>query len=220
MTVEAGAFWDSLHAQERFRPVYPNENVVRFLAARAGEGGTTRRALDIGVGAGRHSLLLSRFGYEVDGVDVSAQGLRHAQDMITRDGGQARMHTASMDALPFAEATFDIAVSFGVFYYGTADDGRAAIGELHRVLKPGGEAFVVVRSTDDYRCGKGDQIGANTYRLTIADTNETGTVQHFLAQDDVPDAYSGFAELSFELAEMTFAARTKRNSDWLITVRK
>lgn len=219
MTNEAAGFWDSLHAQERFRPVYPNENVVRFLAARATER-SGARALDIGVGGGRHTLLLSRLGYDVDGVDISAEGLRHAEDVITRSGGRARLQTASMHALPFPDATFEIAVSFGVFYYGTAAEGRAAVAELHRVLTPGGEAFLVIRSTDDYRCAKGHSLGDHTYRLTITDTNEAGTVQHFLSEDDVRDVYSGFAELSFELAETTFAARARRNSDWLITVRK
>lgn len=219
MTVEAGAFWDSLHAQERFRPVYPNENVVRFLAARAQER-PGARALDIGVGGGRHTLLLCRLGYDVDGVDISAEGLRHAGEVITRSGASARLQTASMSALPFPDATFEIAVSFGVFYYGTAEEGRAAVAELHRVLVPGGEALVVVRSTADYRRAKGESLGENTYRLTVTDTNEAGTVMHFLSADDVPDVYANFAEMSFELAETTFARRTRRNSDWLITVRK
>ncbi len=219
MTVKAAAFWDSLHAQERFRPGYPNENVVRFLAPRA-QASAGGRALDIGVGGGRHSLLLSDLGYDVDGVDISAEGLRHAEEVIARGGGRARLQTASMNALPFPDATFEIAVSFGVFYYGSRAEGRAAIAELHRVLALGGEAFVVVRSTDDYRCAKGVNLGDNAYRLTITDTNEVGTVQHFLSEDDVRDDYSGFAELSFELAETTFAARSRRNSDWLITVRK
>jgi ubiquinone/menaquinone biosynthesis C-methylase UbiE len=219
MTVAAAAFWDSLHAQERFRPVYPNEDVVRFLAARARER-PGARALDIGVGGGRHTLLLSSLGYDVDGVDISSEGLRHAEDVITRGGGRARLQTASMNALPYADATFDIAVSFAVFYYGTAEEGRAAVSELHRVLTPGGEAFVVLRSTDDYRCAKGDALGENTYCLTITETNEPGTVQHFLSEADVEDVYGGFAELGFELAERTLAHRTRRDSDWLITVRK
>lgn len=219
MTNEAAAFWDSVHAQERFRPVYPNENVVRFLAARAKEraGG---RALDIGVGGGRHSLLLCNLGFDVDGVDISAEGLRHARDVIAAAAQRARLQEAPMHALPVEDGTFDIVVSFGVFYYGTAADGRAAVAELHRVLKPGAEAFVVTRGTTDYRCGQGEALGDNAYRLTIGDTNEAGTVQHFLSEADVEDVYSGFAGLSFELAERTFSQRTRRDSDWLITVRK
>ena len=79
-----------------------------------------------------------------------------------------------------------------------------------------------MRTTDDYplrprRCDSAD----NTYRLTIDDTNEAGTVQHFLVRGGrARTSTGGFSELCFELAERTFAQRTRRDSDWLITVRK
>ena len=78
----------------------------------------------------------------------------------------------------------------------------------------------MVRTSADFRCGHGDAIGGNAYRLTIDDTNEAGTVQHFLSEAEVEDVYGRFSELSFDLAERTFAQRTRRDSDWLITVRK
>jgi SAM-dependent methyltransferase len=221
MTQAAAAFWDSLHEQARFRPAYPNEHVVRFLAGQTAAGSPEgRRALDIGVGGGRHAILLAAFGYEVDGVDISAEGLRHARAVMARNGAAARLQEAPMDALPFPDESFDVAISFGVFYYGTADAGRVAIGELHRVLKPGAHAFVVMRTTRDFRYGKGDDLGGDAFRLLIDDTNENGTVQHFLSAEGVQAAFAGYSQLGFELTETTFADRTGCDSDWLITVRK
>ena len=219
-TPESSAVWDSLHAQERFRPRYPNEDVVRFLARRGGHQTTRPRALEIGVGAGRHCILLSSFGYDLDGVDISSEGLRHARELIEQSGETAQLQQASMSSLPFEDRTFDLALSIHVFYYGTAEQGRAAVAELLRVLKPGADAFVIVRSTRDYRCGRGTALGEETYCLEADDTNERGTVQHFLSEEAVEARFADFSEVHFELAETTFYERRARNSDWLISLRK
>ncbi|MGO9903232.1 MAG: class I SAM-dependent methyltransferase [Solirubrobacteraceae bacterium] len=221
MAPDAAGFWDSLHEQARFRPSYPSEHVVRFLARRACVHLPWRqRALDIGVGGGRHTILLAKFGYAVDGVDISAEGIRQTQNVLAEDGVSAELRQASMGLLPFAPDTFDVVLSVGVFYYGTAAEGQAAIDEVRRVLKPNGEALVVMRTARDVRRGRGEALGDEAYRLLTHDTNEYGTIQHFLTEQAVRDAFAGFSELQFELTETTFANRTARNSDWLISVRK
>ena len=53
-------FWDALHQHQRFRPQYPNENVVRFLMVhfkQALQGRKILKALDIGVGGGRQAAV-------------------------------------------------------------------------------------------------------------------------------------------------------------------
>jgi ubiquinone/menaquinone biosynthesis C-methylase UbiE len=125
-----------------------------------------------------------------------------------------------MTSLPFAEASFHAVVSYGSFYYGTAQVMQQAIVEAHRVLAPGGKSFVVLRSTDDYRYGKGRELGPNTYELDIPETNELGTIQHFLAAEDVPEYFTLFSNVSFEKTEWTTCGRTRLNSDWLITAKK
>jgi SAM-dependent methyltransferase len=131
--------WDGLHASERFRPIYPSEAVVRFLMgrfrARLQDGGRLS-ALDIGVGGGRHTRLLCELGFETFGIDVSAEGLKQTEAMLARQGLHATLRRAQMTALPFESDSFDAAISYGVFYYGTAEDLRTAIEELHRVPCP------------------------------------------------------------------------------------
>jgi ubiquinone/menaquinone biosynthesis C-methylase UbiE len=192
---------------------------VRFVRGLPDEAASIR-ALDIGCGGGRHTLLLAREGYEVDAVDISEEGLRHTAAALTAAGVRASLVAASMTELPFGDGTFDVAVSYGVFYYGTLSDGCAAVDELWRVLRPGGRAFAVVRTDRDYRAGKGVQVERGTYRLEVTDTNEFGTVQHFLSEDDVQAVYGAFSSLAFELSETTFADRSKTNSDWLVSVIK
>ncbi|HZW30748.1 MAG TPA: class I SAM-dependent methyltransferase [Isosphaeraceae bacterium] len=215
--------WDGLHVLERFRPIYPSEAVVRFLLSGFRERlqqGPRLSALDIGVGGGRHTRLLCELGFDTSGVDISAEGLKQTEDLLARLGFQATLKSAAMTELPFESNSFDVVISYGVFYYGTAADMRRAIAEVHRVLKAGGRAFVVVRTTDDFRHGKGQLLEEDTYLLTISETNEEGTVQHFLSEPALRAAFAAFAGLEFEKMEVSFAARTAKNSDWLISVVK
>jgi SAM-dependent methyltransferase len=219
-TEDSAAHWDGLHADPRFRPVYASEHVVRFLVrARAPFPKQSQLLfLDIGAGAGRHLRLAAEFGFVPFGVDISLAGLVHARERLCESPHFLAL--ASMTDLPFANNSFHVALSYGSFYYGSAAEMRSAIAEAHRVLISGGMAFVVLRSTDDYRYGKGSELEPRTFRMGIAETNELGTVQHFLRGSDVQDYFSAFARVEFEKTETTFGGRTRINSDWLITAIK
>lgn len=219
---DSSSHWDQLHENPRFRPIYPNDHVVRFLMANRElpEKHHPARFLDIGLGVGRHTKLAAEFGFRAFGVDISFVGLQHARERLLAAGLQASLSQASMLALPYIDCSFAALLSYGVFYYGTANEMRQAIAEVHRILVPGGKALVVLRTTDDYRFGKGVRLGRNTFQLTIAETNELHSTQHFLAADDVPVYFARFAYMGFEKTETTFGNRSGINSDWLITVEK
>ena len=91
-------------------------------------------ALDAGVGAGRYTDVMSRWGADVVGVDLS-----FAVEAAQRNFGQrANVWIAQADigALPFRPATFDIIFSIGVLHH--TPDTRAYFEKLVRLLKPGG----------------------------------------------------------------------------------
>lgn len=191
------------------------------MARRApAENGGNLRLLDIGTGAGRHMRLAAELGFEPYGIDVSWTGLRHSRERLRASNHAASVAQASMLALPFADCTFGLAVSFGAFYYGTAGEMQQGIAEAWRVLAPKGSLFAVLRTTDDYRYGKGQPVALNTYRLEIFDTNEYNTVQHFLGAEDVNRYFQSFSSVSFEKTETTSSNRTRVDSDWLITAEK
>ena len=165
-------------------------------------------------------LLAAELGFSAFGIDISFTGLSHARERLHQNNLIASVAIASMAMLPFAEASFHAVVSYGSFYYGSAQVMQQAIAEAHRVLAPGGKSFVVLRSTDDYRYGKGRELGPNTFELDISETNELGTTQHFLGAEDIPEYFTLFSKVSFEKAEWTTCGRTRLNSDWLITAEK
>jgi ubiquinone/menaquinone biosynthesis C-methylase UbiE len=162
----------------------------------------------------------TELGFSVFGIDISFTGLRHARERLLQTGLPFGLALASMHQLPFADDSFDAILSYGAFCYGLAQDMRQAIVESFRVLRRPGRLFVVLRSTDDYRYGKGRALEGRTFELNIAETNELGTIQHFLREQDITDYFSRFSQIRFEKSESTFGGRTRLNSDWVITAEK
>ena len=87
------------------------------------------RLLDVGCGGGAHALAFAERSWTVTGVDVSRAQL----DLAHARGVEAV--EADATALPFANETFDAAVS--MFTHTDMDDFAGAIGEIARVLRPG-----------------------------------------------------------------------------------
>jgi SAM-dependent methyltransferase len=97
------------------------------------------RVLDCPCGQGRHAHLLAEAGYDVDGVDYSADLLKVAKKRGT--GRNLRYTKADMRRLPGRwtgrfDAVVNLFTSFG-FFAEPADDARV-IAEFARVLQPGG----------------------------------------------------------------------------------
>ena len=93
--------------------------------------------LDLCCGAGRHMAAVRSLGFDVVGADLSPELLALAR---TRPGLAGRLVRADIRSLPFADATFDVAVnlftSFG--YFDDDEQNTAAFGEMARLLAPGG----------------------------------------------------------------------------------
>jgi SAM-dependent methyltransferase len=207
--MSATGSWEELHRVERFRPRYPSEPVVRFLVRRLGE--RRGRVLDLGCGAGRHTLLARQLGHDAVGSDLSITGLRHVES--PRVG-------SAMQALPFATGSFDAVIAFGVLYYNDAAGVRDTVAEMLRVLRPGGWALVVTRTPRDGRFGRGEEVEPMTWRATDDETSERGMLLHFLDRATIDSLFAAFSEVTVDVWEWTAGGGRFRNSDWVIEARK
>lgn len=94
--------------------------------------------LDVGCGTGVDLVRFAQGGAQVVGVDIADSAIALARTNIALRGLEARLAVADGERLPFRDAKFDYVFAHGVAQYTT--DGPRLVGEVHRVLKPGGEA--------------------------------------------------------------------------------
>ncbi|MFT7600886.1 MAG: SAM-dependent methyltransferase [Acidimicrobiales bacterium] len=132
----AGGHWDDPTLtdwwQREFTDGVDPEYTDQILPLIAGELQGADRVLDVGAGEGQVARVLAEAGSTVVGVDPFPAQITEA----ARRGGNPLYGLAEAAALPFADAAFDAAVACLVFEH--IDDVDAAIGEVARILKPGG----------------------------------------------------------------------------------
>jgi ubiquinone/menaquinone biosynthesis C-methylase UbiE len=108
------------------------EELCEALDVRAGQ-----KVLDVAAGNGNVSLAAARRWCEVVATDYVPALLERARERADAERCSIEFREADAEALPFADASFDVVVStFGVMF--TPDQDRAA-AELVRVCRRGGK---------------------------------------------------------------------------------
>ena len=95
-----------------------------------------RDVLDIGCSAGYMMQAARELGMRGTGLDCSAFAVG-----LCRERG-LRACQGSIEAMPFADASFDIVTAKHTLEH--MRDPKAALAEVRRVLRPGGVAFIIV----------------------------------------------------------------------------
>jgi SAM-dependent methyltransferase len=114
---------------------------IRETAMSRLEIGSGSAILDAGCGLGEVAIELSRRvapGGWVAGIDASEAMIERARAAAGSEGIRVDFSVGSITALPFPDATFDVARSERVFQHLDATEREAAAAELLRVVKPGG----------------------------------------------------------------------------------
>src|ERR1044072_5169960 len=120
----------------------PVAEVARAMTMLKPEGG--ERVLDLACGIGRHAMELRRRGFEVVGIDISAELLEIAERDAAEQGLEVAFVEADLRLLDY-EDEFDIVLSLNdgaVGYFETDEENFRTFEVVSRALRPGGGHLV------------------------------------------------------------------------------
>jgi SAM-dependent methyltransferase len=120
------------------------------------------RILDIGTSTGTNLRMLRDLGFSrYEGLDMSDEAVRWGADK-----GYGKVTRGDACALPFPNANFDLVLATDIIEH--VDDDVLALGEMRRVLKPGGRVLVTVPAFP-ILWGLQDEIGHHKRRYRMAE---------------------------------------------------
>lgn len=135
---------------ERMLDAFGNIDVYLFDQLLRGRITPSMRVLDAGCGGGRNAKYLMRNGADVFGVDRDPESIRQVRTLaaeVAPDLSGDNFQVADLADLPFEGGQFDAVLCNAVLHF--ADDEphfEAMIGEMWRVLAPGGVFFARLAS--------------------------------------------------------------------------
>ena len=100
------------------------------------------RLLEVGCGMGTDLLQFSRGGARCVGVDLTPRSIEITQHRFKLYGANGAFMISDAENLPFRDESFEVVYSNGVLHH--TPDTEGAIREVHRVLRPGGVAKVML----------------------------------------------------------------------------
>ena len=114
------------------------------------------RVLEIGCGLGTDGVRFAKAGADYTGIDLTDAAIELARKRFELSGLRGELRVSDAENLDFADESFDLVYSHGVLHH-TPDIARA-VSEIHRVLKPGGRAIVMLYHRDSYNYRVGIRI--------------------------------------------------------------
>jgi SAM-dependent methyltransferase len=119
------------------------------------------KILDVGCGTGEHTILLTRLGYDVVGIDFAPEAVEQARRNAEVNGVAARFEVADATTLP-DQPQYDTIVDSALFHIFDDTDRPRYVASLHNACRPGGVVHVLALS--DAGRGFGPQVSGETIR--------------------------------------------------------
>jgi len=117
--------------------------------------------LEVGCGLGTDGAQFAKAGARYTGIDLTDAAVELAKRRFELFDLPGTFRVADAERLDFPDNSFDLVYSHGVLHH--TPDTPTAVREIHRVLRPGGKAVVMLYHRDSYN-----------YRVNISMLRRTG----------------------------------------------
>jgi SAM-dependent methyltransferase len=179
-----------------------------------------KKVLEIGLGYGTLGQLLASRGADYYGVDIAPGPVAMMEERLRRIGKDldGRVLQASALELPFTEGMFDYVYTIGCLHH--TGDLPTSVSEVHRVLRPGGTAVVMLYNAHSFRqlvhvsrmrWRRGDAATHEQQVRALYDTNAAGEAAphtDYVSRRDARRLFRRFANVKID----------SRNFDSLVVI--
>lgn len=142
MDIKGKRDWDKLYGDESPENMpwflegidHDLEEAISTLYLKSG------KALDIGTGPGTQAIALSKLGFSVTAIDISANAVLKARQRAKAQGSDIEFMEcdAVKDCAPLQGAKFDFAFDRGCFHVLEPDERQAYVANIGALIKPNG----------------------------------------------------------------------------------
>lgn len=134
--------WNRISDNYQRKMKIPTDDVYwgKFVAAESQLGilGSVKgkKILEIGCGGAQSSIVLSKWGAEAYGLDLSRKQIFYGRQLARNEEAKVNLIVGNMEKLPFKDETFDIVTTAISLFY--VPDLKATVVEVNRVLVKNG----------------------------------------------------------------------------------
>jgi len=186
-------------------PGWPEGDILeRFIPYREVAG---KDVLEIGCGAGLVASHLARNGARLVAVDITANAIGITRERFRQRGLRGAIMQMEGERLALRDSSFDFVVSWGVIHH--SGDMAAIIREIHRVLRPGGRAYIMVYNRKSLRYQVYCRFWLGVVRMKllkksleeIAGSITDGFIARHLTKEEFRELAAPFTRIDFSFSD-------------------
>ena len=132
-------YFDEIDCLRYSHPHYSYAYLIDLIGFKNYAG---KQVLEVGCGIGTDLSQFAKNGAIVTGIDLTESAIALAKQRFKVMNLEGTLLVGDAENLPFPDNSFDLVYSFGVLHH--TPDTQKAVDEIHRVLKPGGTAKVML----------------------------------------------------------------------------
>ncbi len=150
---------------------------------------SNKKVLEIGCGIGTDAIMFAKEGCEYYGIELSNESLNITKERFKLYNLEGQFFNINAEDMSiFKDNYFDLVYSFGVIHH--TENPEKVIDEIHRILKPEGEAKIMLYSKDSW---KNMMINLN---LDQYEAQSGCPIAYTYTKDDIYNLFDNFKDIN------------------------
>lgn len=202
--------------------LYPETNVLRWLAGASKRVPAGANALDVGFGSGHHLRLFIDHGFRAHGTEFLDYAIELGHGAMGESPLAGKLTKGALDHPDLQDSSFHLIIAWGVICLMPPSDIERALADMYRIAAPGAEICLNFRTPDNWFYGLGEELEPGFFKLDERAEEYRDCLYSFYTAEDCSSLCrdAGFEIVNVERAELWKNNMAKRHSWFVMWLRK